>query len=297
MDLGQFFSLALAAALCIGGAWICIGRWSRARHLLDTPTSRIRSAAQGYVELVGILRELGVPQPIAPLTGEHCLWWRYCIEEYRSNGKRSSWNVLERGTSEAWLRLADATGECLIDPRGADVHPAFRKVWTGSLRHPRGVAPSGWLGLLSSGKRYRYTEERLHEGEPLYAIGDFRTTGGGRHGLDLSSAKREVIRQWKGDYAGLLQRFDSNADGQLDEQEWNRVHLAARLEAEDRHRQSSAAPEQHQLARPNEALPFVLSSHGEEVITRRFYWQAAGGAAMCLVGAVWLAMQLGITAW
>lgn len=297
MDLGQFFSLALAAALCIGGAWICIGRWSRARHLLDTPTSRIRSAAQGYVELVGILRELGVPQPTAPLTGEHCLWWRYCIEEYRSNGKRSSWNVLERGTSEAWLRLADTTGECLIDPRGADVHPAFRKVWTGSLRHPRGVAPSGWLGLLSSGKRYRYTEERLHDGEPLYAIGDFRTTGGGRHGLDLSSAKREVIRQWKGDYAGLLQRFDSNADGQLDEQEWNRVHLAARLEAEDRHRQSSAAPEQHQLARPNEALPFVLSSHGEEVITRRFYWQAAGGAAMCLVGAVWLAMQLGITAW
>ncbi|AGA85725.1 GIDE domain-containing protein [Stutzerimonas stutzeri] len=297
MDLGQFFSLALAAALCIGGAWICIGRWSRARHLLDTPTSRIRSAAQGYVELVGILRELGVPQPTAPLTDEHCLWWRYCIEEYRSNGKRSSWNVLERGTSEAWLRLADATGECLIDPRGADVHPAFRKVWTGSLRHPRGVAPSGWLGLLSSGKRYRYTEERLHDGEPLYAIGDFRTTGGGRHGLDLSSAKREVIRQWKGDYAGLLQRFDSNADGQLDEQEWNRVHLAARLEAEDRHRQSSAAPEQHQLARPNEALPFVLSSHGEEVITRRFYWQAAGGAAMCLVGAVWLAMQLGITAW
>jgi hypothetical protein len=297
MDLGQVFTVALAAAFCFGGAWVCISRWARARHLLDTPTSRIRSAAQGYVELVGMLRELSVPQPVAPLTGEHCLWWRYCIEEYRSNGKRSSWSVLERGTSETWLRLADATGECLIDPRGADVHPAFRKVWTGSLRHPRGVAPSGWLGLLSSGKRYRYTEERLHEGEPLYAIGEFRTTGGGRHGLDLSSAKREVIRQWKGDYAGLLQRFDSNADWQLDEQEWNRVHLAARLEAEDRHRQSSAAPEQHQLARPGEALPFVLSSHGEEVITRRFYWQAAGGAVVCVAGAVWLAMQLGITVW
>ncbi|MCQ4296907.1 E3 ubiquitin ligase family protein [Pseudomonas stutzeri] len=297
MDLGQIFTFALAAALCLGGAWVCISRWSRARHLLDTPTSRIRSAAQGYVELVGMLCELSVPQSVAPLTGEPCLWWRYCIEEYRSNGKRSSWSVLERGTSEAWLRLADATGECLIDPRGAEVHPAFRKVWTGSLRHPRGIAPSGWLSLLSSGKRYRYTEERLHEGEPLYAIGDFRTTGGGRQGLDLSSAKREVIRQWKGDYAGLLQRFDSNADGQLDEHEWNRVHLAARFEAEDRHRQKSAAPEQHQLARPSEALPFVLSSHGEEVITRRFYWQATGGAVMCLAGAVWLAMQFGITAW
>ncbi|MBA1239839.1 hypothetical protein G7015_15305 [Pseudomonas kunmingensis] len=297
MDLGQIFTFVMAAGLCVGGAWLCIGRWSRARHLLDTPTSRIRSAAQGYVELVGMLRELSVPQPVAPLTGESCLWWRYCIEEYRSNGKRSSWNVLERGTSEAWLRLADATGECLIDPRGAEVHPAFRRVWTGSLRHPRGIAPSGWLGLLTSGRRYRYTEERLHEGEPLYAIGDFRTSGGGRQGLDLQSAKREVIRQWKGDFAGLLQRFDSNGDGQLDDQEWNRVRLAARLEAEDRHWQSSAVPEQHQLGRPSEALPFVLSSHGEEVLTRRFYWQAAGGAVMCLIGAVWLAMLLGVTAW
>jgi len=106
-----------------------------------------------------------------------------------------------------------------------------------------------------------------------------------------------VIRQWKGDFAGLLQRFDSNADGQLDEQEWSRVRLAARLEAEDRHRESSAAPALHQLGQPGEALPFVLSSHGEEVLTQRFYWQAAGGALMCLAGAVWLASQLGVTAW
>lgn len=132
MDPGQLFTYVLAAALCVGGAWICIDRWSRARHLLDTPTSRIRSAAQGYVELVGMLRELAVPQPVAPLTGEPCLWWRYRIEEYRSNGKRSSWNVVERGTSEAWLRLADATGECLIDPRGAEIRAAVREVWEGS---------------------------------------------------------------------------------------------------------------------------------------------------------------------
>ncbi|EXF43270.1 E3 Ubiquitin ligase [Pseudomonas sp. BAY1663] len=297
MDLAQLFGLALASALCLGGGGFCVWRWARARHLLDTPTSRIRSAAQGYVELLGVLRELPAVQPLAPLSGERCLWWRYCIEEYRANGKRSSWSVLERGTSDAWLCLADATGECLIDPRGAEVHPAFRKVWTGSLRHPRGLAPQGWVRLFSGGRTYRYTEERLHAGEPLYAIGDFRSSGGGRQGLDLQAAKGEVIRQWKGDFAGLLQRFDSNADGRLDEQEWNRVHLAARLEAEDRHRQSSATPSLHQLGRPREALPFVLSSHGEEVLTRRYCWQAAAGAALCLAGAVWLAMQLGVTAW
>ena len=192
--------------------------------------------------------------------------------------------------------LADATGECLIDPRGADVHPAFRRVWTGDLRHPRGIAPSGWLGLFSSGKRYRYTEERLHEGEPLYAIGDFRTRGGGRHGLDLPAAKREVIREWKGDFAGLLQRFDSNADGQLDEQEWSRC--AWRRGSRPKTGIASRARRRRCITyAAGGGIAFVLSSHGEDVLARRFHWQAAGGALMCLAGALWLALQLGVTAW
>ena len=273
--------------LTVGGGWLCVSRWSRIRHLLDTPTSRIRSAAQGYVELVGILRPYGETVLSAPLTGTPCLWWRYRIEEYRSNGKRSSWSIVERGVSDGWICLADATGECVIDPRGAEVRPAFRRVWIGALRHPRGVAPTGLRRVLGLGRKYRYHEERLHAGEPLYAIGDFRTLGGGRHGLDLEHARKQVISEWKGEYAGLLQRFDSNRDGQLDDAEWRRVRLAAGLEAEQRHRLASVGPAQHRLARPNESLPFVLSSHGEEVLARRYRWQAAGGALLCVFGA-WL---------
>ncbi len=199
---------------------------------------------------------------------------------------------MERGVSDGWLRLADATGECLIDPRGAEVRPAFRRVWSGSLRHPRGMPLRGLRGLLGIGRRYRYCEERLHADEPLYAIGDFRTTGGGRQGLDLATARKQVISEWKGEYAGLLQRFDSNGDGQLDEAEWRRVRLAAGLEAEERHRHASTGPAQHRLARPTERLPFVLSSHGEEVLTRRYRWQALGGALMCLAGALLLSAKL-----
>jgi len=169
MDLGAFLSLAMGASFCVGGAVLCIGRWSRVRHLQDTPTSRIRSAAQGYTELVGVLGAASESPLFAPLTGEPCLWWRYCIEEYRASGKRSSWAVIERGESEGWLRLTDATGECLIDPRGAEVLPAWRRRWTGDRRHPRGGARGGLLQLLGMGSRYRYTEERLHAGEPLYA--------------------------------------------------------------------------------------------------------------------------------
>jgi hypothetical protein len=285
--------IVAGAVMCLGGGWLWVSRWSKLRHLLDTPTSRIRSAAQGYVELAGVLRDLpDTPPLMAPLTATPCLWWRYRIEEYRTGSKRGSWSVLEQGSSEGLLRLFDATGECLIDPRGAEVLPARRDCWTGDQRHPQGTPSSGVLAWLTGHRQYRYTEERLHADEPLYAIGEFRTSGGGRQGLDLQAAQGQVVREWKEDYAGLLQRFDHNRDGQLDQAEWSRVRLAASLEAQQRHRLASGRQALHKLARPAEDLPFVLSSHGEEVLVRRYRWQAAGGAMLCLLGAALLATRV-----
>ncbi|NQD94242.1 hypothetical protein HP532_16495 [Pseudomonas sp. CrR25] len=295
MDPEQLIGLAFSGAASLGGAWWCLQRLSQARHLLDTPTSKIRSAAQGYVEFYGVLREQANTAIVAPLTGKPCLWWRFKIEEYQSSGKNRSWRLLESGCSEGWLLLDDGTGSCLIDPRGAHVRPSTREVWRGNLRHPRGPAASGWMAWLGSGKSYRYTEERLHVGQPLYAIGDFRSSGGGRQGLDLNAAQSDVIRQWKGDFAGLLQRFDSDGNGQLDELEWNRVRLAAQLEAEDRHRQRSQQPAQHHMAKPREAQPFILANAGEDELARHFRWQAAGGALLCLGGALATAWLLGVT--
>ncbi len=273
--------------MCLTGSWLWVTRWSRVRHLQDTPTSKIRSAAQGYVELAGVLRNNpDAPQPLlAPLTGKPCVWWRYRIEEYLSGAKRSSWRIIEQGESEHLMLLADATGSCLIDPRGAEVQPARCERWTGNLRHPKGTPPGGLLARLTGHRQYRYVEERLHADEPLYAIGEFRTSGGGRLGLDLQADQGQVVREWKENYAGLLQRFDNNRDGKLDLVEWSRVRLAASFEAEKRHRLASTNGPEHRLMRPGEGLPFVLSSHGEEVLTRRYRWHAVGGAVLCLIGA------------
>lgn len=294
-DPGHLMALAMAAAASLGGGWWCFKRLAQARLLEDMPTSRIRSAAQGYVELYGVLQPSPEPAQVAPLTGRDCLWWRYRIEEYRQNGKHKSWRVVESGSSEAWLSLADSSGQCLIDPRGAEVRPLHRQVWHGERRHPLRAAQHGLLGgLLALGKRYRYTEERLHAGDPLYCLGEFRTRGGGRQGLDLAAAQAAVVREWKQDFQGLLGRFDHDGNGQLDEQEWRLVRLAAQLEAEDRHALASRAPEQNHLRRPQEALPFLLSCKGEDELARTFRWQAAGGALGCLGGALaltWLLTQ------
>ena len=290
----HWFAVACSVTTTLAGAGWFLRRFSQARHLLDTPTSKIRSAAQGYVEFYGVLQAHNDTQLLGPLTRTPCLWWRYKIEEYRSDGKNRSWRVVESGVSEALLQLDDSTGLCLIDPRGAQVRPLTRQVWKGSLRHPLGAPKTGWRALFSDAEGYRYTEERLHTGQPLYAIGDFRSSGGGRQGLDLSAAQGAVIREWKGDFNGLLQRFDADGNGQLDDKEWQRVQLAARLEAEDRHRESSAQPAQHHLAKPREAQPFILSCAGEDELVRQFYWQAAGGVVLCVIGALATAWLLGI---
>lgn len=297
IDPGYLMALGMAGAASAGGGWWCLRRLAQARLLEDMPTSKIRSAAQGYVELYGVLLPgPGEPQQ-APLTGTPCLWWRYRIEEYRKHGRHKAWRVVESACSEAWLGLEDASGQCLIDPRGAEVRPARRQVWHGDQRHPRKPGAHGLLGnLLAMGKRYRYVEERLHAGDPLYALGEFRTSGGGRQGLDLASAQAAVVREWKQDFRGLLARFDRDGSGDLDEQEWRLVRLAAQLEAEDRHALASRAPEQNHLRRPPEGLPFLLSCKGEDELARVFRWQALGGALLCLGGALaltWLLRQGG----
>ena len=69
-----FWLLTLGVAVVAGGAAAL--RWLKiARLIEDTPTSRIRSAAQGYVELAGNGLPLPATKNPAPLTQRPCTWW------------------------------------------------------------------------------------------------------------------------------------------------------------------------------------------------------------------------------
>jgi hypothetical protein len=294
-DQGQWIAIALSALASLWGGWIFLQRLQQLRVLGDTPTSKIRSAAQGYTELYGVLQELADPALRGPLTGTPCVWWRYRIEEYQSGGKNSRWRSLETASSNNWLLLSDNTGECLINPAGAEIRAAIRQVWQGTQRHPLRFDNSGRLAqLLRTGRRYRYTEERLHAGEPLYAIGDFRSHAPGLQAQGLQALQGALIRQWKEDFPALLQAYDQDGSGQLEEHEWQQVRQAALQQAGEQQRQRSIEPARHQLLKPGENRPFILSSHGEDELIRRFGWQAAGAALLCLAGALaltWLLQQ------
>ena len=285
---GLGVTLAITGGMSAAGGWWFISCQRQARFLLDTPTSKIRSAAQGYVELYGMM-STPESQLTAPLSGQPCVWWSYCIEEYErsSNNQQHNWRTLERKTSASMLELDDSTGRCLIDPAGAKVVPVHKQVWHGSQRHPRTGESRHWFtSALLGQRRYRYTEERLHAGEPLYAIGHFHTGGGGHEIGDAKAIQAALVREWKQDFPTLLKHFDRNGDGEFSEAECADVREAARQQAVQQVLQLATAPARHFMRKPDENLPVILSSHGEDELARKLRWKSIGGAILCIGGAL-----------
>jgi hypothetical protein len=271
------------AAAALYSFWFAIKAWARNRAIEDTPTSRIRSAAQGYVELSG----RGVLPPNSPnkgpLTGKPCTWWRYKIEERGSTGRSRSWSTVQSDTSDAPFLLDDGTGKCLIDPRGAEVFPGASDVWYGSSEWPEIHIPDGTgvFGRLVDTvltDKYRYTEHRLQPQEHVYAIGAFRSLGGvSVENPDAPVA--DLLRQWKQDQAALLARFDADHDGTLSSQEWEQARAAARREVLDRRSAEERPPSASVLSDPLDGRAFLLAASDGESIARRFRRRAMAGVS------------------
>jgi multidrug resistance efflux pump len=60
--------VAFTAGVGAAGLWYGFRWWRWARLIEDTPTSQVRSAAQGLVELVGTARGMPGAPVIAPLS-------------------------------------------------------------------------------------------------------------------------------------------------------------------------------------------------------------------------------------
>lgn len=263
MVVGIFVLLAMVGFI---GAFYY---FMRKRIMEDTPTSKIRSAAQGYVELSGHGALLEGPPIIAPLTGLTCTWYSYNIEEHRRSGKNSNWANIENGKSEELFLIVDETGECVIDPDGASVTAAEKDVWYGTTPRPsRGPKATG--GLLSGG-RYRYTERRLHPKESLYAIGLFSTVGGAGDVFDPGGDVRDILKEWKQDTEALMKRFDTNKDGEIDMEEWQTVRAAALQEVMANHGERQAEAPVNLLTRTRDKRrPFLLSALPQHSLIRRY---------------------------
>lgn len=295
-DVFNFWLLvgALAAAAAYS-CWVAIEAWGRNRAIEDTPTSRIRSAAQGYVELSG----RGMPAPdaanIGPLSGKPCAWWRYHIEQ-RSGARSRSWSTVQKGISDQSFLLDDGTGKCRVDPRGAQVFPAARDVWYGptewpQVRIPDGTGVFGKLVDACIKDKYRYMEERLELQEHLCAMGAFRSDGGVSI-VDPDADVTALLHDWKQDQAALLARFDADHDGTLSAAEWERARAVARREVLERRSGEERPPSGGLLADPLDGRAFLLSASDGASLAGRFRRRAAAGAGGFVASAAALAWVL-----
>jgi len=283
-----FIATGIALVIALGCFWATFRNLMRARVIEDTPTSKIRSASQGYVELNG----QGEPYddgPIeAPLTGSACLWYSYEIEEYRNSGKNSRWVSVEKGISDTFFQINDGTGTCYIDPHRAEVTPTVNKTWKGSARHPRQMANQSTIGKLLSSGRYRYTEKRIHEGQLLYALGFLETTNPPTAGQRAKQLTKDILNEWKQDREAMLARFDTNNDGEIDMDEWQQARLAAKQEANQRASEDVAQLEPiHVLSRsPEKRRPYLISTKDQRDLAKRYRLHSMLALAGFMVGGV-----------
>ena len=120
------------------------------------------------------------------------------------------WRTVASGHSAQPFVVEDDTGTCIVQPDGALILAAESTTWYGDLPWPRD--PPGLGNRRGAGADYRYFEERIHQHELVYALGQFRTVSGA-DAADADEAVRALLATWKQDAAGLARRFDQDGDG------------------------------------------------------------------------------------
>lgn len=291
MNTDTAFAFVILVAACAVTLWKGFAFLKHYRLITGTPTSKIRSAHQGYVEVVGHIVEGEYGQLVAPLSGRGCVWYSYSIARLKSSGKTKHWHIEDSGKSDTWFQVNDGTATGLVDPTGATVRTENTRTWYGDTPHPKkpmnqtpGFDLSALLTKDLGGSRYRYQETLLFTHEQIYALGQFQSVGGGRHLPPIKKLSGEVVREWKQSYDDLLQRFDSNNDQKLDMQEWSDVQQAALQEASKRRAEMEGAPTMHVLSCPSEKEhPYLLSTLDEEKLAIRYGWYSVGTLLLLIV--------------
>jgi len=237
-------ALIMVISMC---AWV--STWRRRRMIADTPTSRIASAAQGYVELMGRGQPLDDNPLLSHLTGLPCLWYRWKVEQGFGDHRA----VVDRGESDKSFILNDGSGRCIIDAYGAEVQTRHIDRWRDG--------------------EYSFTEWKLLNNDTIYAIGEFRTISGASSELNVWRDMGVLLDSWKKDREMLLGRFDRDGDGEISMEEWELARQEARREIDRAHREArNNSSAMHILSRPDNARSryFIISNIEQNRLTGRY---------------------------
>jgi len=160
------------------------------RLVENTPTSKCRSVAMGFVEVAG--RATGEQKILSLIGGLPCYCSQVIVERYEKRGKSSSWRTVHEKTMGTPFFLEDATGRVRVDPADAelDIPPELQYSSDESSPNLLGMTlerlkaaghSSSSLPVLferychrngiSTMGRMRFAERNLAPGDPVYVLG------------------------------------------------------------------------------------------------------------------------------
>jgi hypothetical protein len=148
----------------------------RKRLILNTPASKIRSAAMGLVEINGLA--VGPYTLTAPITGVSCYYCHSTAWQLQQRGKNSQWVKVAEERLHVPFFLDDNTGCLLVDPQGAemDIHRDFHDEFGTFLFSSRMEIPSNISGFLarhgvSTDKKIKVEEYCIKPKNALFILG------------------------------------------------------------------------------------------------------------------------------
>jgi hypothetical protein len=135
----------------------------RRRLILDTPFSKIRSAAMGMVEVSGLA--VGPYTMVAPVTGHPCYYYSTAVWEYKQNGKNKNWVKVAGECMHLPFFVDDNTGRVLVDPCGADLdlHRDFQQEFCDSFFTIQEPMPGNVRSFLSRHGIVTYNKIKVEE--------------------------------------------------------------------------------------------------------------------------------------
>lgn len=148
----------------------------RKRLIMDTPSSKVRSASMGLVELNGLAT--GPYTVTAPITQVPCYYYRTMAWQMQQQGKSSEWLKVADESLHLPFYLDDNTGRMLVDPQGAemDIHRDFHEEYSTSFFSSRPDVPWNVFAFLShhgisTDKKIKVEEYCIKPKNALFILG------------------------------------------------------------------------------------------------------------------------------
>jgi hypothetical protein len=145
------------------------------RLIENTPTSNVRSASMGLVELSGM--PVGPNTIPAGITGDPCFYYRATAWERRQSGNSSEWKQVAQESLFVPFFLKDETGLMLINAQGADmdVHRTFKDEFGSSFFSSGNMAMGSVEDFLLryglEGKHVQLEEYCIQPEYPIFVLG------------------------------------------------------------------------------------------------------------------------------